>query len=137
MHQKFSYIRSEPLMKAYRLIPCQNCGRDDGTVCGAHSNQAIHGKGGAIKASDIYCASLCSVCHYILDQGKTLTQEQRKLMWNRAHKRTVEQLLFHGYYPQSVISLLHQPLDGLDVCRESILLLLNIRQQVPLLLPGH
>jgi hypothetical protein len=48
---KFVYVRSPALMKAYRLICCQHCGRDDGTVCGAHSNWAVHGKGRSIKAS--------------------------------------------------------------------------------------
>ena len=29
---KFNYIRSPALMKAYRAIPCTNCGRDDGKI---------------------------------------------------------------------------------------------------------
>ncbi len=55
---KTEYIRSNKLMLRYRMLPCQNCGANDGTVCGAHSNQSKHGKGKGIKASDQYAASL-------------------------------------------------------------------------------
>lgn len=89
---KFPYVRSTKLMALYRTIPCQHCGADDGTVCGAHSNQAIHGKGKGIKASDIYCASLCAYCHATLDYGVLLTREERLAMWSKAHIRTMELL---------------------------------------------
>lgn len=85
---KFRYVRSEKLMKLYRTIPCQNCGRSNGTVCGAHSNQAKHGHGRGIKASDEFCASLCSECHYELDQGMMMSREHKVELWERAHKRT-------------------------------------------------
>jgi len=100
---KFRYIRSEPLMAAYRTIPCQNCGKDDGTVCGAHSNWAVHGHGRAIKASDEFCASLCSDCHVpILDQGAHLLRFERQMMWWRAHVRSVVLLRARGAWPLSV-----------------------------------
>lgn len=89
---KFPYIRDEKLMKRYRTIPCQHCGRDDGTVCGAHSNQAIHGHGRGIKASDVYCASLCNLCHYMIDNGKGLSREERVQIWNAAHLKTMAAL---------------------------------------------
>jgi len=89
---KFRYIRSKPLMELYRTIPCQHCGADDGTVCGAHSNQAIHGHGRGIKASDEFCASLCAKCHYELDQGNSLTRVEKRLMWDLAHARTNKRL---------------------------------------------
>lgn len=92
MITKFNYIRSTKLMHLYRVIPCQLCGKDDGTVCGAHSNQAKHGHGRGIKASDIYCASLCSKCHYEIDQGKVFPREEKIERWNEAHKRTMKQL---------------------------------------------
>jgi hypothetical protein len=89
---KFKYIRSNKLMSFYRTIPCQKCGIDDGTVCGAHSNQEIHGKGKGIKASDEFCASLCNNCHYCIDQGKELSREEKRLVWELAHHKTVKAL---------------------------------------------
>jgi hypothetical protein len=90
MIAKFTYIRSKKLMEMYREIPCQKCGIDDGTVCGAHSNQEIHGKGKGIKASDEFCASLCNKCHYCIDQGNEHTREEKTLMWTLAHHKTVK-----------------------------------------------
>lgn len=89
---KFQYVRSKKLMEAYRTIPCQNCGRDDGTVCGAHSNWAEHGKGRSIKASDDKCASLCSRCHSALDSGYNMNAQEKREMWTKAHLKTFEEL---------------------------------------------
>lgn len=99
---KFGYIRSPALLKACRALACQHCGADDGTVCAAHSNQAQHGKGKSIKASDQYVASLCFTCHAALDQGSRLSQAQRLEMWSVAHQRTVRELLRRGLWPASV-----------------------------------
>jgi hypothetical protein len=96
------YVRSKRLMKAYRSIPCQSCGADDGTVCGAHSNWAIHGKGKSVKADDNRAASLCSRCHTELDQGTAMTEPQRQRMWWLAHVDTVNLLLFNGAWPDDV-----------------------------------
>lgn len=74
-------------MKMYRAIPCQYCRIIDGTVCGAHSNQSKHGKGRGIKASDIYCASLCYKCHAMLDSGDK-SKEDKINMWDDAHLMT-------------------------------------------------
>lgn len=90
---KFPYIRSPALLKACRGIACTNCGRDDGTVCAAHSNQAKHGKGRSIKASDIYVASLCFICHSALDQGSRLSREEREALWDACHAKTVHELV--------------------------------------------
>jgi len=75
-------------MELYRTIPCQNCGSDNGTVCGAHSNRAEHGKGKGIKASDQFAASLCNVCHALCDYGN-LSRRDSAALWNYAHKKTV------------------------------------------------
>jgi hypothetical protein len=85
--RKFEYVRSKKLMELYRTIPCQHCGADNGTVCGAHSNQEKHGKGRGIKASDIYCASLCWNCHMMIDQGE-LPRGKAVEVWNLAHEKT-------------------------------------------------
>ena len=99
---KFDYVRSASLMQAYRKIACQGCGRNDGTVCGAHSNWSVHGKGRSVKASDIYCASLCSVCHQSLDQGSAWTETERKEFWWTAHRLTVIRLVERELWPLGV-----------------------------------
>jgi hypothetical protein len=99
---KFTYIRSKPLLKACRSLACQHCGADDGTVCAAHSNQAQHGKGKSIKASDIFVASLCHRCHTALDQGSHLSRDERVAMWTAAHRKTVRELLRRGMWPMAV-----------------------------------
>jgi hypothetical protein len=97
--KKTDYIRSKKLREAYRLIPCQNCGREDGTVCCAHSNWSEHGKGKSIKACDTRGASLCSTCHHAIDQGSELTGEERRAMWEAAHQRSVVELRALGLWP--------------------------------------
>ncbi len=99
---KREIVRSVTLMAAYRLIPCQHCGKDDGTVCGAHSNWGQHGKGKAQKADDNRCASLCFLCHLLLDQGAVLAKDQRKGMWWAAHIRTVSRLQAECLWPAGV-----------------------------------
>lgn len=99
---KFTYVRSKKLLQACRALPCQHCGASDGTVCAAHSNQAQHGKGKSIKASDVFVASLCFRCHTALDQGADLTREQRIAMWTDAWRSTVRGLLRLGLWPQDI-----------------------------------
>lgn len=99
---KRQYVRSPALLKACRSLPCQHCGRDDGTVCAAHSNQSQHGKGKAIKASDVFVAALCSTCHFDLDQGSRLSREERIVMWFAAWRATVRELLRRGLWPSNV-----------------------------------
>lgn len=100
--EKFDYVRSRPLCEAFRLIPCQNCGADDGTVCGAHSNWSCHGKGRSIKASDLFQASLCCTCHGDLDQGSRMLERERKAMWWTAHGKSVTLLVSLGHWPQGI-----------------------------------
>lgn len=101
---KREYVRSPSLRESYRLIPCQHCGADDGSVCCAHSNWSVHGKGGGIKADDSRGASLCHNCHIlILDQGKDLDQDQRKAMWWGAHVKTLHLLRRRGLWPSHIL----------------------------------
>jgi hypothetical protein len=99
---KHEYIRSPALMKAYRLLPCQHCGANDGTIYGAHANLGLFGKGGAIKADDNRAASLCMVCHYELDQGHLWSYEERRSIWVNAHAKTVNLLVLRGLWPAGV-----------------------------------
>lgn len=100
--EKRTYVRDEALRRAYRLIPCQNCMRNDGTVCCAHANWAQHGKGKSIKACDARGASLCHECHTGLDQGRELSRDERRQVWEGAHRRSVELLVSEGLWPAHI-----------------------------------
>jgi hypothetical protein len=49
-----------------------------------------------IKVSDALCAALCPTCHAELDQGKTMTKQERRDFWNRAYINTVKELIESG-----------------------------------------
>lgn len=100
--QKFTYVRSPAILKACREIACTNCGAQDGTVCAAHSNQAAHGKGRSIKASDVFVASLCHSCHMDLDQGAVLSRIERETLWDKCHRMTVRELVRLNLWPAKV-----------------------------------
>ncbi|WP_244785444.1 DUF1364 domain-containing protein [Cupriavidus pauculus] len=88
--------RSTKLLEAVRAFPCQHCGRMDGTVVAAHSNQLRDGKGRGVKAHDYRIAALCHTCHTELDQGSRLSRVQREEMWEAAHRATVGKLFEMG-----------------------------------------
>jgi len=96
---KFPYIRSKKLLKLVACLDCQICGSGL-MVQAAHSNMAQHGKGRGIKASDEYTAALCMSCHYEIDQGKTLSKEERQDLWQEAHQKTV--LALQDQWPAGV-----------------------------------
>ena len=58
----------------------------------AHSNQLRDGKGKGIKAHDFRIAALCYRCHADLDQGSKMSKEERKEVWEEAHRRTIGEL---------------------------------------------
>ena len=87
--------RNKKLLELIRVIPCQHCGLQDGTVVAAHSNQLRDGKGRGIKAHDYRVAALCYRCHSELDQGNKLTKEERVQMWEEAHRNTIGWLFEH------------------------------------------
>ena len=89
--------RSQYLLQKVRESACQACGVQDGTVVAAHSNQQRDGKGIGIKAHDYRIAALCRSCHFKLDQGMTLTKEERKEMWEEAHRKTIGWLFENGH----------------------------------------
>jgi hypothetical protein len=101
MFPKHNYVRSKKLLENARLIPCQQCGADDGTVVAAHTNWG-GGKGRGIKADDNLIASLCFDCHSQLDQGAAMTKSDRQEMWEHAHKLTVALLCKRGLWPNNV-----------------------------------
>jgi len=87
MFPKQKYYRSKKHLKLVASLPCQNCYKE-GETQAAHSNQSIHGKAKSLKASDEFVAALCQKCHYEVDQGKTLSKEEKSQMWHNAFVRT-------------------------------------------------
>ena len=87
---------NKKLLETCRLIECQVCGIDDGTVCAAHANSQQFNKGMGIKASDAMCASLCFKCHSELDNGHNLSREERVEMWTNAYIKTMRVLIERG-----------------------------------------
>lgn len=91
-----NYRDRDLLDLAYR-VPCMirlpGCEGGVGEPC--HSNQSRHGKGGALKAHDCFFASGCRHCHRELDQGTTMTREEKFEVWQRAYEATVLYLWRH------------------------------------------
>lgn len=90
--------RNKKLLEAVRDIPvCSGCGKhNDGTVCAAHSNRLQHGKGRGLKAHDCFIAALCYNCHVSLDQGTSMSREERQDFWQQAHDTTMLWLWMSG-----------------------------------------
>jgi len=89
--------RNNKLLEIVRESPCQECGVSDGTVVAAHSNQLRDGKGKGIKASDYRIAALCFKCHFELDQGSKMSKEERRELFENAHRRTIGWLFESGF----------------------------------------
>ncbi len=88
--------RNKKLLEIARLLPCQHCGIEDGTVVAAHSNQLRDGKGRGLKSSDFRIASLCFRCHAEADTSSTLTKVARIEKWEQAHRATIGELFERG-----------------------------------------
>lgn len=91
-----TYYRNKALLEACRKLPCQMCGVEDGTVCAAHSNLGRHGHGMGIKSHDTFVAALCAKHHFEIDNGKTLSREERENEWTMAHESTLIELFKRG-----------------------------------------
>lgn len=89
--------RNKKLLEMVRQSPCQNCETRDGTIVAAHSNQLRDGKGRGIKAHDYRIAALCYGCHMELDQGKSMSKQERVEMWDEAHRKTIGWLFENDY----------------------------------------
>jgi predicted Fe-S protein YdhL (DUF1289 family) len=97
---KHQYVRSQKLLKLVAGLACQNCGIDNG-VQAAHTNWG-GGKGRGIKADDNLVAALCLKCHYEIDQGAHLSKDERQELWQKAHQRTVDELVNNNQWPKDV-----------------------------------
>lgn len=98
---KFTYIRSRKLLQAVASLSCMHCGAH-GQTQAAHSNQAQHGKGKSIKASDVFTAALCCDCHRDVDQGHRLSRHERLDLWTNAWRNTVRALVQQGKWPNEI-----------------------------------
>ena len=81
---------SEAWRRAVAEIPCVFCGKP---AQAAHRNA---GKGLALKTDDCLCAALCPDHHSEIDQGKTMTREQRRAELDRAIVLTLRALVHAG-----------------------------------------
>ncbi len=91
MRPKFTYLRSKSHRMAVASLDCQLCGAAGPSQC-SHSNQAVHGKGRSIKASDEFTAALCPRCHEMVDSSYSLSGEARESLWNKAYRNTLKAL---------------------------------------------
>lgn len=93
-------LRNRDLLNLAYTQPC--CIRLEGVCEGgdagepAHSNQQIHGKGGALKAHDCFHVPACRACHRELDQGRTMDRETKFATWNRAYGLYLPRLFSEG-----------------------------------------
>ena len=85
-------MRSEKFRRAVADLECMACGREGATQA-AHRNE---GKGMGLKNSDALIAALCVDCHRELDQGRTMSRDERRDFWNRAYIRTIQALIERG-----------------------------------------
>lgn len=90
--------RNKKLLQIARTAPCCfGCMKvNQGDVVAAHSNQLRDGKGMGQKAHDFRVAYLCSACHRELDQGKSMSKQEKLEFWEEAHRKSVEWLFLSG-----------------------------------------
>lgn len=85
-------FRSESWRRAVASLPCVICGRY-GETQAAHRNQ---GKGMGMKVDDCWTAALCTSCHSEIDNGKSMTQDERRESMDRAILDTIRLLALNG-----------------------------------------
>jgi hypothetical protein len=86
--------RDRDLLDCAYEFPCflQLPGCEGTTGEPAHSNQPRHGKGGALKAHDCYHVPACRSCHREFDQGRTMTRDEKRELWEAAFWRYLPEL---------------------------------------------
>jgi hypothetical protein len=81
--------RNKKLLNLAKDAPCMLCGSSDGTVVAAHSNQLRDGKGTGIKAHDYRISYLCNLHHFMIDNDKQMSKQERINLWEDAHRKTI------------------------------------------------
>lgn len=85
--------RSASWLDAVRAIGrCMRCGRY-GDVEAAHQNE---GKGVSRKVADCWTAALCHTYHAEIDNGSTMTLDQRRTELRRTVRATIEEMFKTG-----------------------------------------
>ena len=86
--------RNDALRRAIAKLGCtvSGCGAPPPSQA-AHGNQ---GKGMSLKSPDWTLFAACPACHRRIDQGKELTQSQRRYMTQQANLATLQQLVARG-----------------------------------------
>ena len=89
-------FRNADLLALAKQAPrCMSCGAySDGTIVPAHANHIWKGMG--MKAPDWAWAAMDFRCHALLDQGGSLSREDRRAMWLEAFYRTLDWLWTSG-----------------------------------------
>lgn len=86
-------FRSRQLLDHARERACMMqvpdvCNGNPATVCAAHSNMQLHGKGVGIKSHDWAAAWACNACHDWLDRGPA-PRCDKELAFYRGMSRTL------------------------------------------------
>mgnify|MGYP001196370601 FL=1 len=91
-------FRSKKLLNMAKDSPyCFSCGKsNERDIVAAHSNQLIDGKGKGIKASDYRVAFICNNCHTLIDTSAKHSKEEKKQLWESAHRATIGWLFTSG-----------------------------------------
>lgn len=78
-------------------LPCQvaGCGIEGRTQV-SHSNQLRDGKGRGLKSYPWRVAGICDGHHFEIDQGSKLSKQERRDMWDEAHRNTMGELFARG-----------------------------------------
>lgn len=94
--------RNPKLLRLADGMPCMGCGKQDGTICMAHSDFALHGKSKDMKAHDCFVAALCHTCHTWLGSGTkqymffSPTRADKLEFFRRSHDATMLYLWNEG-----------------------------------------
>lgn len=94
--------RNKKLTELARDESCIDCGADDGTIVWAHANLLEFGKGRSLKCSDAAGMLLCYRCHTELDQGCTMSKEERRNYQLEMIAKTLVYLLEKGNIKVSI-----------------------------------
>lgn len=99
MFEKDPPIRSKKLRESARGQECTMqspwCNGNPATVVWCHSNMGIHGKGGSMKAHDIFGFDGCSGCNAWYDDGPGSREEKQAYFWP-AHAKSLKRLIRDG-----------------------------------------
>lgn len=92
IRQRQPAYRSKKWLAAVRSL-------DQCVMCSAWGVQAAHrnqGKGMGVKVDDCLTAALCPACHAEIDNGASLTREERRAQLDHAILLTVAELARRG-----------------------------------------